>query len=64
MDNLVHVSDPGIKAAACLQVLLISFTLSSPEEVGDMAEKVPLQESRVDSWVHISDPGIMEIQIK
>ena len=64
MDNLVHVSVPRIKAAACLQVLLISFTLSSPEEIWDMAEKVPLQESRADSWVHRSDPGIMEIQIK
>ena len=61
---MVHVSVLGIKAAACLQVLLISFTLPSPEEIWDMAEKVPLQESRVDSWVHMSDPGIMEIQIK
>ena len=49
MDNWVHVSVPGIKAAARLQVLLISFTLSSPEEIWDMAKKVPLQESRVDS---------------
>ena len=36
VDNLVHV-------------LLISLTLSSPEELWDMAEKVPLQESRMDS---------------
>jgi hypothetical protein len=45
-------------------VLFISFTLSSPEELWDMAEKVPLQESRVDNWVLMSVPGIMEIQIK
>ena len=48
----------------CLQVLPISFSLYCPEELWDMAEKVPLQESRVDSWVHMIVPGIMEIQIK
>ena len=71
VDSWVHISVPGFEkilpkktTAACCQVLFISFTLSSPVELRDMAEKVPLQESRVDNWALMSVPGIMEIQIK
>ena len=41
-------------------MLLISLTLSSPEELKDMVEK----ESRMDCWVHMRVPDIMEIQIQ
>ena len=70
VDSWVHMGVPGFekilpKNHSCvLPGALISFTLSSPEELWDMAEKVPLQESRVDNWVLMSVPGIMEIQIK
>ena len=54
--------DPRNHRQLCLQVLLISFKLSVPRSYG--TGEVPLQESRVDNWVHVSVPGGMEIQVK